>query len=84
MKSIEIDSSKWSYWRRKKAINKLRKLGYQPTPYHGTKGFKGKSSITAYNDGRYSGYDLVEAWAEDNDLTPTFKELMALTKEDVQ
>lgn len=80
---MEIDSSRWSDEQRKKAFAKLEELGYVPRKWHGTEAYNGKMLISAFNNGEFCGYDFTSVWVFLGYLTPTFEELMAMTKEDV-
>lgn len=83
MKGMEIDTRKWSDEQIQQAFAKLEAIGYVKDKEQGTKDFNGKSSITVYPDGTYCGFDCHGLNVFPDDLTPTFEELMALTKEDV-
>jgi RNA polymerase-binding transcription factor DksA len=80
MKAMEIDSSKWTDEMRQNAVRKLEEFGYLNL-HKGNQ--KGESSIAAYPDGLYEVCDEVGVIILGDELTPTYEQLMAMTKEDV-
>ncbi len=84
MKAMEIDSSKWTDEMRHNAVRKLESLGYvrSESNYRLTYSHTGLKSIWVYEHGVYSLYDKVEAPSAV--ASPTYEQLMAMTKEDVK
>ena len=80
---MEIDSSKWTREMRHNAVRKLEELGYKRSnvDYRLTYSNTGLKSIWVFKHGVYSLYDKVEAPSAV--ASPTYEQLMAMTKEDV-
>jgi hypothetical protein len=82
MKAMEIDSSNWTDEMRKNAVRKLEELGYVRSERNAIKKI-GERSMTAYINGEYGLYDNLGTVVHSYELTPTYEQLMAMTKEDV-
>jgi hypothetical protein len=82
MKAMEIDSSGWNDEMRKNAVRKLEELGYVRSARNAIKKI-GERSMTAYINGEYGLYDNLGIDVHSYDFTPTYEQLMAMTKEDV-
>jgi hypothetical protein len=79
MKAMEIDSSGWTDEMRQNAVRKLEELGYERIKSRQI----GTLSITVVSSGHFYVYDYNMAFPWDDDLTPTYEQLIAMTKEDV-
>ena len=83
MKAMEIDSSNWTDEMRLNAVRKLEELGYKRSKvnYRLIYSNTGLKSIWLFEHGVYSLYDKIEVPSAV--ASPTYEQLMAITKEDV-
>jgi hypothetical protein len=80
MKAMEIDSSSWTDEMIENAVRKLEELGYSQKIYTTETAWQ---SISVYSSGSFELFDDGGLLVNDDDLTPTYEQLMAMTKEDV-
>jgi hypothetical protein len=80
MKAMEIDSSGWTDEMRQNAVRKLEELGYHEEESDNKIGIL---SISVFQSGYFTLFDDCGILLLGHELTPTYEQLMAMTKEDV-